>query len=185
MPRARRCLTKAPAVKILGKDILPIHTRLEDFQPDSLDVTRIAGYIAALIAPVLFFILLAFLTRHREKLKNDSAFFRRKRAFKHAKQQLDELYTLTNRDQKYFASELSRILREYIGNKLNLQGTAFTSTEVGSKLQEQSYIEEQIISTRKLLEKYEAMQFSPNSEGSRDELFEESRAIIFQLEKQA
>jgi len=176
---------KTPAVKVLGKDIFPIHTRLKDFNPVGLTASRIAGYIAALLAPVLIFACMAFFARRREQLKNNTAFFRRRKAFKQAKRQLDALHSSADRDQKYFAGELSRILREYIGNKLNLQGTAFTSAEVESKLQGQVFRKEQIIATRKLLEKYEAMQFSPNSEGSRDKLLDESRDILSQLEKQA
>lgn len=171
-------------VKVLGKDILPIHTRLADFEPSEMNALKMTWNTIALLGPPLLFVITALFLRHRERLKHDRAFFRHRIAYKTAREKLDQLSDSPVNDQKNFAGELSQILREYIGNKLNLQGTAFTSLEVESKLQERLYKEEQIDSTRILLEKYEAMQFSPETGGNPEELLDESREIIMQLEKQ-
>ena len=175
---------KSPSVKILGEDIFPIHTRLRDFESNQIKNIQLPGYAIALIAPALLFMGLAYLYRHREQLKNDSAFSRNRIAFKQAKQQLDELSSSNTNDQKYLAGELSRILREYVGNKLNLQGNAFTSHEVESKLKGNIFKDEQIVSIKNLLEKYESMQFSPNAEEKHEKLIEESRVTVMELEKQ-
>jgi len=176
--------SNTPSVKILGKDIFPIHTKLGDFKSDNLNNNLKFGYTAALLTPILFFIGATYLNRHREQLKNDSAFSRNRIAFKQAKQQLDELSASSINDQKYLARELSRILREYIGNKINLQGNAFTSHEVESKLKGNIFKDDQVLSTKNLLEKYEAMQFSPDTNEKHDKLIDESRDIFLQLEKQ-
>jgi hypothetical protein len=175
---------KSPSVKILGEDIFPIHTKLSDFESNDIKDGSLIVYAIALMIPVLLFIGLAFLHRHREQLKNDSALSRNRIAFKQAKQQLDELSSSKTYDQKYLAGELSRILREYIGNKLNLQGNAFTSHEVESKFKGEMFKDDQILNTQKLLEKYESMQFSPNSVEHLDKLIDESRDTLLQLEKQ-
>jgi len=175
---------KSPSVKILGEDIFPIHTKLSDFDSNEIKDSQLLGYSVALVTPVILFIGLAYLYRHREQLKNDSALSRNRIAFKQAKQQLDELSSSRTNDQKHLAGELSKILREYIGNKLNLQGNAFTSHEVESKLKGNIFKEEQIHTTRKLLEKYESMQFSPKANEKYDTLIDESRDTLLQLEKQ-
>jgi hypothetical protein len=176
---------KSPSVKILGEDIFPIHTKLSDFESNDIKDNHLLEYTIALMVPVLLFIGLAYINRYRDQLKNDSALSRNRIALKQAKQQLDELTTSHTDDQKYLASELSRILREYLGNKLNLQGNAFTSDEVESKLKGNIFKDDQVLKTQKLLEKYESMQFSPNANVKHDKLIDESRDILLQLEKRA
>ena len=177
--------SKSPSVKILGEDIFPIQTKLSNFESSEIKDSQLLGYPISMLAPVLLFMGLAYLTRHREQLKNDSAFSRNRIAFKQAKQQLDQLTSSPTKDQKYLAGELSRILREYIGNKLNLQGNAFTSHEVESKLRGDIFKNDQVRTTQKLLEKYESMQFSPDANVKHDKLIDESRDMLLQLEKQA
>ena len=75
-------------------------------------------------------------------------------------------------------------MRGYIGNKLNLQGTAFTSAEVETKLKEKAIEEEQTASLRNLLEKCESLQYAPVTGDGGSELIGESLDLIKQLEKQ-
>ncbi|MGV7220276.1 MAG: BatD family protein [Nitrospinales bacterium] len=175
---------KSPSVKILGEDIFPIHTKLSDFESNDIDNSQLIVYAIILIVPGLMFIGLAYLNRHRDQLRNNSALARSRIALKQANQQLDKLTSSQTDDQKFLASELSRILREYLGNKLNLQGNAFTSDEVETKLKGNVFKEDQVLKTQKLLEKYESMQFSPNANLKQEKLIDESKDILLQLEKQ-
>ena len=88
-------------------------------------------------------------------------------------------------DSKDFGRELSEILREYIGNKLNLQGKAITAEEVEIRLKESDYETGNAEDTRKLLEKCETLQYAPINSGSTKELLKQSENLIKLLEKQS
>ena len=51
----------------------------------------------------------------------------------------------------------------YLGNTLNLQGTAITATEVEEKLMKGNFSAEEIQATRELLEKHETLQYAPTT----------------------
>ena len=61
-----------------------------------------------------------------------------------------------DKDSRSFANELSEILREYIGDKLNLEGKAITAAEVEAKLKASDFKVSQADSARILMEKFEA-----------------------------
>ena len=88
-------------------------------------------------------------------------------------------------DLKDLVRELSQIIREYVGNKLNLQGTAFTSREVEEKLTKNHYENQKSSAVRRLLEKCESMQYIPIATGKNNELIDESIHLLKELEKQA
>jgi hypothetical protein len=172
-------------IKILGEDILPIHTRLIDFKEGLR--SDIMLYAVGLVIPPVLFLLFTGYVRYNLRLKNDTAFVRSRRAYKIANQKLKHLSSTPAdaNNPREFAKILSEIFREYIGNKLNLQGKAITSIEVERKLRERQFPEEQAISTRELLEKYESLQYAPNNFTKNDDLIDESRNLLNQLEKQA
>ena len=64
-----------------------------------------------------------------------------------------------------------------------MQGKAITAAEVEQKLKESHYQDNAAYDTRKLLEKYEALQYTPVSSGNNLELLNESQNIIKILEK--
>ena len=113
----------------------------------------------------------------------NSAFYRTRRAYKNARSKLDQVQK-TNGDNKKLVHKLSQILREYIRDKLNLPGAAFTSMEVESKLRDRSLPKNQIERIVHILEKYESLQYGMKENESMDELINESSEILIQLEKQ-
>ncbi|MFQ5716909.1 MAG: BatD family protein, partial [Nitrospinales bacterium] len=165
-------------IKVIGKDILPIHDVLEDFEDQRPDHTAI--YWACFVFPVLLFMCFSVYFKYQQRLREDTAYSRARRAYKIAREKLDQLSSA--QPPKEFTQELSQILREYIGNKLNLQGTAFTSKEVESKLKEQRFAEGKVAFTRDLLEKFEAHQYGQNQNVAPDQLLEESLEVLKTLE---
>ncbi len=166
---------QTPEVQILGEDILPIHTRLSHFSNQALtDAWR--NYLwAVFLTPVFLFCGTAWWVRHKDRLKYDRAYSRHKNAYKSAKRRLQQSQSL---DSDESIVEISKTLREYVGDKLNLHGAAFTPVEVEDKLREKSFQEEHAKSIRALLEKCEAIQYrggdqrTPDSEGLIQESFE-------------
>jgi predicted nuclease with TOPRIM domain len=121
--------------------------------------------------------------KQQNRMKYDVAFYRRRNAYKNASQRLKQMPD--HSDSKEFARELSEILREYIGDKLNLQGKAITAEEVQARLKESNYEVQQAEETRKLLEKCETLQYAPMTQGSTKQLLGESEKLIKVLEKQS
>ena len=113
------------------------------------------------------------------------AFYRSQKAYKTASQRLKSLTNSKYTNSKEFASELSEILREYIGDKLNMEGRAITATEVEHKLKQSDYLHDHVDITRKFLEKCEALQYAPESSGNNRALLNESQNLIKILEKKS
>ncbi len=175
-------LTK-PEIEILAEDILPIHTQLNDFQNvnSKIGTSTLIGFVS----PALLFVMAAFFIRQQKRLTTDVAFYRNQKAYKTASQKLENLAHSQNSESKEFVSELSEILREYIGDKLNMRGKAITATEVEHKLKESDYQTNTANNTRKLLERCEALQYTPVSSGNNLELLNESHDLIKTLEKKS
>lgn len=177
---------KHESVKITGKDILPIHTRVSEFSDQQLTLDKILFYITCLTLPIIIFFSFSLYLKYKRRLQFDVAWSRKRMAYKLARKKLDALPALHISDTKEFAKELSKILREYIGNKLNLQGTAFTSGEMTQLLKEKNYKENLVQSISLLLEKHESLQYAParvNGDLS-TALLNESSNLLDQIEGQ-
>jgi len=172
------------SVSILARDILPIHTNLADFENSTFSKTRQFTYATGLLGPIVIYFFAAGYIRYNHRMKDDISYSRRQGAYNIAKKKLEQLSS-SHTDSKYFVKDFSQIFREYIGNKLNLQGTAFTAKELEEKLNDNDYKQKQISAVRKLLEKCEAMQYAPVTTGKDNELIDESLNLLSQLEKQA
>jgi hypothetical protein len=175
-------LTK-PEIEILAQDILPLHTQLNDFQNVNSNIGT--STLIGIVSPTLLFVIAAIFIRQQKRLTTDVAFYRNQKAYKTASQKLENLAHNQNAESKEFVSALSEILREYIGDKLNMQGKAITAAEVEQKLKESDYQFNAANNTRKLLEKCEAFQYTPVSSGNNLELLNESHAIIKTLENKS
>ena len=110
------------------------------------------------------------------------SYSRRQVAHHKAMKKLDQL-SLSNPEPKDFVRELSQIIREYIGDKLNLQGTAFTSKEVEEKLNENTFADDKIFAIKQLLEKFESMQYMPVVADKDHCLIDETAELLMNLEK--
>ncbi len=177
--------SRKPKIEILGKDIFPIYTELNKFQNDGNDSSP-AFIGVGLGSPVILFILSALIIKRRRRMKYDAAFYRCQNAYKNATRCLKKMSTVEHSDlpaAKEFGRKLSEILREYVGNKLNLQGKAITAEEVEHRLKESGY--ESAAVTRKLLERCATLQFSPTTRDSTKGLLGESENLIKLLEKQS
>jgi len=183
--QSRQQDAQAPEIEILGRDIFPIYTELDKFQNARSHSSVFLGISFG--SPVILFVLSAFIIKQQKRMKYDVAFYRRRNAYKNANQRLKKMSALERSDlsapPKEFGRELSEILREYIGNKLNLQGKAITAEEVEIRLKEADYESAEV--TRKLLERCETLQFAPSTRGSTKELLGESENLIKLLEKQS
>ena len=120
------------SVRKAGEDILPIHTGPEVLENQNFSTQSWVLYGIGLLLPASLFFIYSVLYKRQQRLKHDIAFSRSQRAYKQALKKLAALPP--DNDSREIARKLSLIVREYLGNILNLQGTAITSTEVKEKL---------------------------------------------------
>ena len=170
-----------PKIEILAEDILPLHTTLDDF--NNINTKINASTVLEFTFPTIFFLICAFFIQQKKRLATDMAFYRSQKAYKTASQKLESLTHSKNIDSKKFASELSEILRGYIGDKLNMKGKAITAAEVEYKLKKLNYQTNQVNITRNLLEKCDTLQYAPESFENYQELLNETQDLIKILEK--
>ena len=169
------------SVQKIGEDILPIHTGPEVFKSqDFIGGSGILYGIGLLLPVGLFFVSIGIFKR-QQRLKYDIAFSRSHGAYKLAQKKLDALSPKS--DSRETARELSLIVREYLGNILNLQGTAITASEVKEKLMTGSFSEEEIQAAQELLQRHEAFQYAPTEENLPENLIQETRTLLDRLEK--
>jgi hypothetical protein len=116
-------------------------------------------------------------------MNEDTSYSRRQVAYSNARKKLD-LLSASNSKPKDFVRELSQIIREYIGDKLNLQGTAFTPKEVEEKLNKNFFACEKISAVKTLLEKCESIQYTPVAIHKDLSLIDETSQLLTKLEKQ-
>ena len=180
--QSRQQNAQAPEIEILGRDIFPIYTELDKFQNAR---SHSPAFLATRFgSPVLLFFISAFIIKQQRRMKHDVAFYRRRNAYKNATRRLKKMSEHSDPSApKEFGRQLSEVLREYVGNKLNLQGKAITAEEVETRLKEADYESAEV--TRKLLERCEILQFAPTTRGNTKELLRESENLIKLLEKQS
>ncbi len=118
------------AVKVLGDDILPIHTSLEALEDHGVDSRFVLLSSTGVALPGLLYALLAFLARRRRKEKGDNSLRRRRKALRTAMADIKGIEG-TSIDAAVLAS---RIFRSFVGDILNREGRALTPQEVGSSL---------------------------------------------------
>jgi hypothetical protein len=171
------------SVSVLARDILPIHTQVQDFESFLLFKNRHVIFIIGIIVPIGVYLFAAGYIRYNHKMNDDISYSRRQIAHSNATKKLNLLSKL-NPETKGFVRELSQIIREYIGDKLNLQGSAFTSKEVEEKLNKNIFAHDNISAVKELLEKCESMQYSPATKHNDLDLIEETAELLMKLEKQ-
>ncbi|PIQ98829.1 MAG: hypothetical protein COV66_13070 [Nitrospinae bacterium CG11_big_fil_rev_8_21_14_0_20_45_15] len=168
-------------VKILGEDIFPIHLNADDFEDQSISGRDKMGSLVLIILPVLLFIIAGKHSNHLRRRKLDPDYFKRQGAYKQARQRLDQITSIET--SKLFVSELSHILREYIGNKYQFTGATLTSKEAENLLENASIESDIKLATCRLLERFEALQFSPGTDISKESLLEESVKLLDEMER--
>ncbi len=143
------------AVRILADDILPIRKELDAVaRRSALARTALAG---GLVGPPMVFAGLLALQRRRRRFELDAGLRRRRVALRSARRRLRGLER--EADPRRAAELGSRCLREYVGDKLGLEGCALTPAECEEHLRAHAVDEELAGETRALLESLEAAQY--------------------------
>jgi hypothetical protein len=174
------------AVKVVGKDILPIHSSLDALRNQEFSPFDIL-YCLLLAAPVLFYVAGLGIKRRADRLANDQGFVRSSKAmstFNRAQKKVAS--HLKDQTSEEFYGLISRALKGYLGDKINVVGSALTPQEVEEKLCERNLNQQLSQAVRMLLEDLERAQFSSASHAvqEREELWEKAKEYAKTIERQ-
>lgn len=146
------------AVKILADDILPIYRQLDAVDPQLPSGVAAVLWQAGFVLPPFAFLALVVVRRRQARYSADAGLRRREGALRRATTRVKRLRSLEGRSSE-LAQEGSRILREFIGDKLNSEGSALTPAETAALLERRSVSEERLVEVRTLLGRCEAAQY--------------------------
>ncbi len=122
--------TSKEEIKILGKDILPIHTSLSALKPYRLDIWYWT-YMALFFLPIAGYTGCTLIKRRKERLEEDLGYARSKDAMKKFnKNIIAAKKQIRNEDSAEFYRRTSKALKDFLGDKLNLTGSALTPAEI-------------------------------------------------------
>ncbi len=120
-------------VRILGKDILPIHTGLDALSTSSLRVLSVPS-ILLLIVPFFLF-LAAFLMKVKVKNREGGAGQARKRnAYKVFKKNINTAVEKINESPPSFYQSLQKALKDFIGDSFDVPSNALTAKDIEDML---------------------------------------------------
>lgn len=162
------------AVRVLADDLLPIYRKLDAIQPVQ-PRWQFGAFALSLVVPPGLFLGVLWQQRRRKKKIEDAPRLRKSQAFKKAKQALGKIPT---EQPGQIAALLSRVLRDYVGNKLNREGTALTPLDVKHTLLEQGIAEPLVIKTQQVLEQCDAAQYGLTERSEAHELLGKKKEIL-------
>jgi len=172
-------------VKILGQDILPPHNRLR--QLTHQHVSR-GGILTGVLLFLPFFGFLVTLVVYNriESDRKDTAGVRRRKAFGRSRAELKRLRADVQGENAELFRNLSRVIREYLGDRFDMPGAALTPVEAERLLREEPDRAGKISPrVREILEKLEGYRFGVDlpSREERQVLYREVRKLIGEMEK--
>jgi len=170
------------AVRILADDLLPIYKSLDAVQ--SSEQRRRAPWLllAGLLLPPLGFLSTLVVQRRRHRFALDADLRRRHQALRRARKGLREIGASSSEGSEV-SQQGSRALRQYIGDKLGLEGSALTPAEVDEQLRKYGVDEDLVRQAHTLLERLEAAQYGAGQVDP-GELVAEIERLLKHLERQ-
>ncbi|MFH0926166.1 MAG: BatD family protein, partial [bacterium] len=126
--------TNKEAIKELGKDILPIDKDLKTIVSSKVSFFNPFILIGIFLPPFLFIFTFIF-DKRKNRLQQDQAYSKRKKAMFNLEKGLRKLKSLiADKDYRKFFAQASSLFKEYLGDKLDAVGKALTPQEIEEKL---------------------------------------------------
>ena len=142
------------AVRILADDLLPIYKGVDAVTPSRLRPSGVWVFWLGLLLPAFGFVVAYAGNRRRQQYALDASLRRRHRALRRLRRNLKGVDS---------PESASRCLRQYVGDKLGMEGSALTPAEVDAWLQEKNVSQDLAQATHDLLVRLEAAQYGGTS----------------------
>ena len=171
-------------IKILGHDILPILTSLDAVSSNKIRPASLLNIICFLL-PITGFVFAFSFGRIKQRNEQDSGFVRSKNAVKNFKRMLPEIKDSISRKNKTFHTASSKALKTFIGDKLNVAGSAMTSEELENGLLIAGAREHDISEVIRIISFFESGQFGFKNYSSNEKqaVFNSMRKLVKTLNK--
>lgn len=169
-------------IKLLGKDILNIHTSI-NLSDQYLNKNKVIFFTLFFLIPPFIFTSILLVEKRRHRFNTNPGLLRKKEALNKAYKNINKL-TKIDKEKTEFYTLLSRTIKEYIGDKLNISGSAYTTEEIVKKLREYNIKTELIDNIEVFLKQCEQVQFGGISiEIKQKDLIHELKRILKGLER--
>jgi hypothetical protein len=178
--------TTKEAVKIIGRDILPINTSLDSLRDVNIRVSNgLTVILSVLPAGIYFFVLLQ--VRRKEMYKSSESILRRKRAYKNFSRSVNNLNNMMQENDKDFYIQLLLDFKTYVGDRFNVLGKAMTSDELNKVLLDKNIDNEVIVEITGAMQKVEVANYASKglSEEEKKGLMKTFLSIVKKIEKKS
>ncbi len=173
------------AVRILADDILPVYKGFDAVAAVPFGHRVEAVWLGGFLAPPLLYFVLLWTERRRRHLEANVGLRRHRSALKRALRAFGEVEAAAGRGDRGEAAQVaSRLLRGYVGDKVNLEGSAFTPAEAEAQLKRCEVDEALAGETRRLLESLDAAQFGGIPAEEAEKMGTELKPLLKRLESQ-
>lgn len=162
------------AVRILADDLLPIYKGLDAVSPSWRRSSGRWVFWVGLLLPAMIFAAVFGSHRRRERFALDKGLRRRHHALRQLRKGLRSVES---------PESASLCLRQYIGDKLGVEGSALTPMEVDLQLRDRGVEEDLAVATHNLLERLEAAQYGGDTVSSTAAVAE-IESVVKSLERQ-
>jgi len=174
-------------VRLLGKDIRFIQKDRPEFKRINASFYKSPWYLALLIAPLFVLGYAIGYRRHLDKLSDNVAYARSRRANQMAMNRLKRAHRLlSEKTQKEFYAETANALLGFLGDKLNIPAAGIITDEVEGMMRNRHIADEVVDSYLKCLQLCDFQRFAPaNSTLSQmKNFYEHAKQAIIALEKE-
>lgn len=173
-------------VRLIGQDIRFIKKSSSGFRWIAAKSYQNPLFIALFILPLLVLVGSWGYRSHLDKLSENVAYARSRKANQMAMSRLRKAKGLLNENtQKEFYAEVARALQGFVGDKLNIAETGLITDQVEATLKSRGGEDEVVRSLVECLQHCDYQRFAPST-SSREEmklLFDIAKNIIIKLEK--
>lgn len=170
-------------VQLLDNDIRYIRTGDLGLRPKDDMLFGSLPYIAGMATPGVAFLLFFLYQRKRQGERADMKGMRRRQADKLARLRLKEAHVaLDSGDRHAFHAALSKAMRGYLGDKLNLGVAEVNANDLQEKLGQHAGGADLVSAIVALLEECDMARFAPTEATPRKELYDRAAALIGRTE---
>lgn len=170
-------------LEVLGRDLSPVVKNAAALENDVLTDRILIFYLVIGVIPILLFIAALAWHFRLQKLREDSGYIKRGKAFKKAQKSIKIIDKLSGSE---FFTKASHILRDYIGDRLSIDGRSLTAADVSRRIEPMGVSNETCSNVREFLNNcdaglYGGMTFT---EEKKETMIYELKQIIKKLEKE-
>jgi len=173
-------------VKLVGQDIRFIQRTTPDLKRSGYYFYKNPLFYLGLIIPLILLIAAMFQRRQMDKISENEAYARNRRANQLAKKRLKHARSSLSEDtQKEYYAETSRALIGYLADKLNVSAAGVMSDQLESMMRGKALDEDIIKSFMDCISVCDYQRFAPSNSTYEEmsELYEQSKIVISKIEK--